>query len=539
MRKVSIKKKVVSWGLVVALAVGMVPGQAFAEGELDGAGSNGIENVAIVEAVEPVTDVELGDGQVPGEEVPSAEVPGEGDQQEALGWKITSIEEIPVQEYTGQPVRPEVVVKNGLGEVVDSSYYQVSYGENVKLGKGQVTVTGIGPYEGTVTGDFYILNEGHLPQMSIEKIASDLGRVKLEFEPLDVSGITVAIQVNAKRLEDGFSKVYEFKTKNDFVLIKGLKYNKEYEFTMRAIMISEDGNLLEEFAGPWSDHVRVYANRFGDRVQNMAKAAITKITLGKTSAKIQMKKIKLSDPDLDISYSIGYKMATDSKYKYIKTSNLTKTIYGLDKGATYDFKVRYCYDSKIDGNNVNSLWSPIKHGRIALPVSNVLNIARSWLGISEKNWAHSSIVDLYNSHEPLAVDYKVKYTDEWCATTVSAMFIKAKAAGFPGTECGVQRYIELFKQRGIWEEDGRVKPKAGYLICYNWDDSSQRGGNTGWADHIGIVEKVKGNKITVIEGNYCPKGHKYDKVARRTIPVGWGYIRGYAKLQYSTKSKVW
>lgn len=70
-------------------------------------------------------------------------------------------------------------------------------------------------------------------------------------------------------------------------------------------------------------------------------------------------------------------------------------------------------------------------------------------------------------------------------------------------------------------------------VCYNWDDPSQRGGNDGWADHIGIVEKVRGNKITVIEGNYG------ERVARRTISVGWGYIRGYAKLKYATQSKIW
>jgi len=40
------------------------------------------------------------------------------------------------------------------------------------------------------------------------------------------------------------------------------------------------------------------------------------------------------------------------------------------------------------------------------------------------------------------------------------------------------------------------------------------------------VTKVKNGMITVIEGN-----HK-NAVGYRTIPVGWGYIRGYARPKY-------
>ena len=61
---------------------------------------------------------------------------------------------------------------------------------------------------------------------------------------------------------------------------------------------------------------------------------------------------------------------------------------------------------------------------------------------------------------------------------------------------------------------------------YNWDDSTQP--NDGYADHIGIVEKVSGGQITCIEGNI-----NGGMVARRTIPVGYGYIRGYARPKYA------
>ena len=45
-------------------------------------------------------------------------------------------------------------------------------------------------------------------------------------------------------------------------------------------------------------------------------------------------------------------------------------------------------------------------------------------------------------------------------------------------------------------------------------------------DLIGIVEYVQDSTFTVIERN------KENKVARRTITIGWGYIRGFAAPKY-------
>lgn len=154
-----------------------------------------------------------------------------------------------------------------------------------------------------------------------------------------------------------------------------------------------------------------------------------------------------------------------------------------------------------------------------------------WIGKDRAKGTHKDIIDLYNSYKPLARNYKVKYTDEYCATTVSAAFIKNKAVDLiGGTECSVERFIAIFKKKGIWNEDGRITPKAGDIITYNWDDKTQP--NDGWADHIGIVEKVSGGKITVIEGNIS------GKVGRRTIAVGAGTIRGYAQVKYTEGKTV-
>lgn len=157
----------------------------------------------------------------------------------------------------------------------------------------------------------------------------------------------------------------------------------------------------------------------------------------------------------------------------------------------------------------------------------VVEQAQAWIGRNEAAGTHKAIIDVYNAHKPLARSYKVKYTDSWCATFVSAVAIKTGCTDIIPLECGCQQQIELFKKLGSWcEEDGRV-PNIGDIIYYDWDDNG-KGDNTGWSDHVGIVEKVTGKTITVIEGN------KNNSVSRRTISVNAKGIRGYGVPKYDT-----
>lgn len=146
--------------------------------------------------------------------------------------------------------------------------------------------------------------------------------------------------------------------------------------------------------------------------------------------------------------------------------------------------------------------------------------ARAWIGKNEKDCSHRDIIDVYNSHSPLARGYKVKYSDSWCATFVSAVAIVVDYTDIIPTECSCQQMIERFKAIGCWVEDDAYVPLPGDIVFYDWQDSGT-GDNTGWSDHVGIVESVSGNYITVIEGNYN------DGVGRRFIQINGRYIRGY------------
>lgn len=159
----------------------------------------------------------------------------------------------------------------------------------------------------------------------------------------------------------------------------------------------------------------------------------------------------------------------------------------------------------------------------------VVGIAQGWIGCKESNGSHRKIIDLYNSHKPLARGYPVKYTDAWCSTFASAVAIKAGLTDIIPTECGCEKHIQLFKALGSWEENDAHVPAPGDYIFYDWDDNGA-GDCTGSADHVGIVEKVSGQTITVIEGNMS------NAVGRRTIKVNGRYIRGYGVPKYSRKA---
>lgn len=161
----------------------------------------------------------------------------------------------------------------------------------------------------------------------------------------------------------------------------------------------------------------------------------------------------------------------------------------------------------------------------------VVSVMRGWLGYSEANGKFKAIIDLYNTQRPLPRGYAVQYDDEWCATTVTAAGIQAGLHDIIFGECSCSKMIELYRAKGQWMESDAYRPEPGDIVMYDWQDTG-KGDNTGGADHVGIVEKVVGNTITVIEGN------KGEAVAHRTLTVNGRYIRGYCLPDYASKAEA-
>lgn len=165
-------------------------------------------------------------------------------------------------------------------------------------------------------------------------------------------------------------------------------------------------------------------------------------------------------------------------------------------------------------------WNPVTAG-------DVLRKAESFIGCNMEDGTHQRIIDAYNAYTPRARGYAVSYSDHWCDTFVSAVFILLDAVDLiGGTECGVEEHVKLFKSTGIWIEDGTITPEPGDIIVFNWDDDMQP--NDGYADHIGFVERAENGRITTIEGN------SGGMVKKNTYPIGDGHIRGFARPKYGT-----
>ena len=163
----------------------------------------------------------------------------------------------------------------------------------------------------------------------------------------------------------------------------------------------------------------------------------------------------------------------------------------------------------------------------------VVNVMRSWLGWSEANGKFKAIIDLYNRQRPLPAGYRMKYTDEWCAATVTAAGMQAGLEDIIFGECSCSRMVELYRKAGRWMEDDAYTPQIGDIVMYRWNDGANYAttDNTSSPNHVGMVAGVNGRVLTIIEGN------KEQTVASRSIFVNGKYIRGYCLPDYQSRAE--
>lgn len=159
----------------------------------------------------------------------------------------------------------------------------------------------------------------------------------------------------------------------------------------------------------------------------------------------------------------------------------------------------------------------------------LVSTALKYKGVVQGSAEHKTIVDGYNTIKPLPRNYKVKYTDAWCATFVSFCALKSNALDIIPAECSCENMIKKAKSMGIWREDENYFPNIGDIIMYDWDDNGV-GDCTGRADHVGIVYghqlSVKIPKFEIIEGN------NGGKVSTRILEKNARYIRGFIIPKY-------
>ena len=230
-------------------------------------------------------------------------------------------------------------------------------------------------------------------------------------------------------------------------------------------------------------------------------------------------------------------------WEYVKTKGI-KNCYALGGTSIISndllYEITHGKDTstpaanlKVITNNakINEMRKACKITNAELGTANaMLKVMRYWIGATTGSAMQKKIIDIYNSVKPIPVGYVMPYWDSWCDATISAAACVAGCDQLIGRECGVGRHIDIFRNMGIWIEDGTITPKPGDIIIFDWRKASQPNNMPG--SHIGIVESVKNGQITTIEGN------KDNSCGRRSFKVGWGYIRGYARPRYVKTQNV-
>lgn len=152
----------------------------------------------------------------------------------------------------------------------------------------------------------------------------------------------------------------------------------------------------------------------------------------------------------------------------------------------------------------------------------MISTAQKYLGANLS--VKKQIIDYYNQNCIQYVKpsrkYKVKYSDNWCATFTSVIAYKKglTMSEFP-YECGVQEQVKIAIEKGTFYTDTDLI-KRNDLIIYDWDSN-------GWSDHVGFVVEVKDGYIKVIEGNIR------DTVGYRNVPIKSKSIKGFIRVGYS------
>ena len=157
----------------------------------------------------------------------------------------------------------------------------------------------------------------------------------------------------------------------------------------------------------------------------------------------------------------------------------------------------------------------------------VANVAMSYIGAKEVDGSHKPIIDIYNQISPLPRNYKMKYSDPWCATFVSVVSHLCGCLSIMPAECSCPMMISKYKDIGSWMANDAYDAKIGDVVFYDWDDDGV-GDNIGASDHVGIIVNKNSSEFTVVEGNMS------DSVGTRKLKKNGKYIRGFGLPDYKS-----
>lgn len=222
----------------------------------------------------------------------------------------------------------------------------------------------------------------------------------------------------------------------------------------------------------------------------------------------QMNEIKVSVNDEMVNEE------TTDENGNIEINEVQKKILHIDITSKTVEKMADIYDfnsyqrkqlNELLNDKYSKLWSSVIYGNL-VGNSDIVSIANSQLGNigGEIYWRWYG----FNSRV------------EWCAIFVSWA---AEQTGY--IESGIvpkfsscSSGVQWFKMLGLWKDKAYI-PKSGDIIFFDWEQDAN-------VDHVGIVEKVEGDKVFTIEGN------SLDECRRNEYDLNSNVIFGYGTPSY-------
>lgn len=152
-------------------------------------------------------------------------------------------------------------------------------------------------------------------------------------------------------------------------------------------------------------------------------------------------------------------------------------------------------------------------------VDSIIAKMASWEGCQEMGDTHKKIIELYNLGRSES-EYHMTLSDPWCAACIGAAATACGLTDVIPVSASCDRMIDWFNKKGRFTYPGTHIPCPGDIIFYDWDGNHS-------SDHVGIVTKCDGERITVLEGNVG------DSVGWRIISPSYSHILGYGLPDYN------
>ncbi len=246
--------------------------------------------------------------------------------------------------YTGKSIKPAITLKYNGNVLKQGTDYTVSYTNCVYVGKGKITIKGIGKYSGTKTATFKIIPSKVSGLKQSEAYTASL---KLKWtKKTSAAGYEIYRYNSAS---NSYKKIKTIATNTNSYKDTNLTAGKIYKYKVRCY------NIV--------DGVKYYSYCC-DTIQAAtipSKVVWKNITSGTKKAVLSWSKVS-GATGYEIYYSTSYNGTYKKIYTTVSGNTVSKTISSLTSGKKYCFKIRAF--KVVDGKKYYGYYSMIKSVQI-------------------------------------------------------------------------------------------------------------------------------------------------------------------------------